>query len=282
MPSFIHAGCGRVTTLVSLLQVVRRRAVPREVGPPPGGPALVHTQIPVVFFTQSGVPGEATEVAASSQDLAAVCSQAIDHIGQCISTLPAPTSPPLMPPPLTPPHPFPPACPFPLLLSQTLRDPDPTCAAEYLHIYIPWWPCWYDSSLEITWKVLCMWCTSACLTSHVHTPVSLHTSLQYRDCKAQQVSMSLCTGDDSKLDSDEAEYAWLSLDSLKPFREGDSLTAEDETHVSDPTLTACIAAAERAVKAAADRAAAADDAEPEGEEEDGAESLSDSDGGEPS
>ena len=94
--------------------------------------------------------------------------------------------------------------------------------------------------------------------------------------------MSLCTGDDSKLDSDEAEYAWLSLDSLKPFREGDSLTAEDETHVSDPTLTACIAAAERAVKAAADRAAAADDAEPEGEEEDGAESLSDSDGGEPS
>ncbi|KAL3149213.1 hypothetical protein ABBQ32_002039 [Trebouxia sp. C0010 RCD-2024] len=147
-------------------KVVRRRAVPREVGPPPGGPALVHTQIPVVFFTQSGVPGEATEVAASSQDLAAVCSQAIDHIG-----------------------------------------------------------------------------------------------------------------DDSKLDSDEAEYAWLSLDSLKPFREGDSLTAEDETHVSDPTLTACIAAAERAVKAAADRAAAADDAEPEGEEEDGAESLSDSDGG---
>lgn len=89
------------------------------------------------------------------------------------------------------------------------------------------------------------------------------------------------TGGDSNLDSDEAEYAWLSLDSLKPFREGDSLTAEDEAHVSDPTLTACIAAAERAVKAAADRsAAAAADAEQEGEDDDGAESLSDSDGGE--
>lgn len=89
-----------------------------------------------------------------------------------------------------------------------------------------------------------------------------------------------CTGE-SRLDSDEAEYAWLSLDSLKPFREGDSLTAEDENHVSDPTLTACIAAAERAVKAAADRpAAAAADAEQEGEDDDGVESLSDSDGGE--
>ena len=87
-----------------------------------------------------------------------------------------------------------------------------------------------------------------------------------------------CAGGDSKSDSDEAEYAWLSLDSLKPFREGDSLTAEDENHVSDPTLTACIAAAERTVKAAAHRSAAAE-AEPQGEDDDGAESLSDSDGG---
>lgn len=99
----------------------------------------------------------------------------------------------------------------------------------------------------------------------------------------QHPESQFCTGGDSKLDSDEAEYAWLSLDSLKPFREGDSLTAEDESYVSDPTLTACIAAAERAVKAAADRsAAAAADGEQEGEEDDGAESMSDSDGGGPS
>ena len=39
-------------------RVVRRRAVPREVGPPPGGPARVRTQIPVVFFTAKGIPGE--------------------------------------------------------------------------------------------------------------------------------------------------------------------------------------------------------------------------------
>lgn len=39
-------------------RVVRRRAVPREVGPPPGGPLRVRTHIPVVFFTAKGIPGE--------------------------------------------------------------------------------------------------------------------------------------------------------------------------------------------------------------------------------
>jgi hypothetical protein len=39
-------------------RVVRRRAVPREVGPPPGGPARVRTHSPVVFFTARGIPGE--------------------------------------------------------------------------------------------------------------------------------------------------------------------------------------------------------------------------------
>lgn len=38
--------------------MVRRRAVPREVGPPPGGPTRVRTHIPVVFFTARGIPGE--------------------------------------------------------------------------------------------------------------------------------------------------------------------------------------------------------------------------------
>ena len=68
--------------LLFSLQVVRRRAVPREVGPPPGGPTLVHTQIPVVFFTQSGVPGEVTDEMATSQGPVAVCTQAMEHIGQ--------------------------------------------------------------------------------------------------------------------------------------------------------------------------------------------------------
>ena len=39
-------------------KVVRRRAVPREVGLPPGGPAATRYQIPVVFFTAKGIPGE--------------------------------------------------------------------------------------------------------------------------------------------------------------------------------------------------------------------------------
>ncbi len=90
---------------------------------------------------------------------------------------------------------------------------------------------------------------------------------------------ALPSGSDSRLDSEEAEYAWLSIDSLKPFREGDSLAFEEDKHISDPTLKACIEAAERAVKTAADRAAAAAaDAELEGEDVDD-DSQSDSDGG---
>lgn len=42
-------------------RVVRRRAVPREVGPPPGGPTRVRTHIPVVFFTAKGIPGEVND-----------------------------------------------------------------------------------------------------------------------------------------------------------------------------------------------------------------------------
>ena len=42
-------------------RVVRRRAVPREVGPPPGGPTEVRTHIPVVFFTARGIPGEVAQ-----------------------------------------------------------------------------------------------------------------------------------------------------------------------------------------------------------------------------
>lgn len=88
------------------------------------------------------------------------------------------------------------------------------------------------------------------------------------------------TGGDNRSDSEEAEYAWLSMDSLKPFREGDSSAFEEDKHISDPTLKACIAAAERAVKTAADRAAAAAaDAEQEGEDVN-EDSQSDSDGGE--
>jgi hypothetical protein len=36
-------------------------AVPREVGPPPGGPELVRSRVPVVFFTARGLPGESKD-----------------------------------------------------------------------------------------------------------------------------------------------------------------------------------------------------------------------------
>lgn len=143
------------------MQVVRRRAVPREVGAPPGGPALVHTQIPVVFFTQSGVPGEVTEALASPLGFVPVPMQSPAHAG-----------------------------------------------AEV------------------------------------------------------------------KKEAEEAEYAWLSLDSLKPFREGDGEAMEVESPSGDPLLKGSIAAAEQAVAAAADRANNDDGVDSE------AESASDSDGGE--
>ena len=63
------------------LQVVRRRAVPREVGAPPGGPALVHTQIPVIFFTEAGVPGEVTEALPGPQDNVTASMQAPSSAG---------------------------------------------------------------------------------------------------------------------------------------------------------------------------------------------------------
>ena len=55
--------------------------MPREVGAPPGGPALVHTQIPVVFFTQSGVPGEVTEALPSPEGTVTAAMQAPGHAG---------------------------------------------------------------------------------------------------------------------------------------------------------------------------------------------------------
>ena len=74
-----------------------------------------------------------------------------------------------------------------------------------------------------------------------------------------------------KKEAEEAEYAWLALDSLKPFREGDGETVEGE----DPLLKGSIAAAEQAVAAAAAERAQ----EEEQAADSGAESMSDSDGG---
>eukprot|EP00955_Chlamydomonas_euryale_P054391 355803-Chlamydomonas_euryale.AAC.1 len=42
-------------------KVVRRRTVPKEVEPPPGGPTAVRSFVPVVFFADSGIPDEVDE-----------------------------------------------------------------------------------------------------------------------------------------------------------------------------------------------------------------------------
>ncbi|KXZ56057.1 hypothetical protein GPECTOR_2g939 [Gonium pectorale] len=58
-------------------KVVRRRAVPREVGPPPGGHASVHLYIPVVFFTNKGIPGEVEERLDTAQGIVAASMRAL-------------------------------------------------------------------------------------------------------------------------------------------------------------------------------------------------------------
>ena len=49
-------------------------------------------------------------------------------------------------------------------------------------------------------------------------------------------------------EADEAEYAWLPLDFIKPFRSGDVSGTEGAPASEDENLRASIAAAEAAVK----------------------------------
>lgn len=58
-------------------RVVRRRAVPREVGPPPGGPVNVRVFLPVVFFTPRGIPGEVVEAMDSEDAAMLACIRAL-------------------------------------------------------------------------------------------------------------------------------------------------------------------------------------------------------------
>ena len=48
---------------------------------------------------------------------------------------------------------------------------------------------------------------------------------------------------------EEAEYAWLTQPSLKPFNQGDLFGDADAPRTGDTTLQACVAAAERAMHA---------------------------------
>ncbi|KAK9839116.1 hypothetical protein WJX74_009858 [Apatococcus lobatus] len=115
-------------------RVVRRRAVPREVGPPPGAP-LSH--IPVVFFTAKGIPGEDTAALNSMEGAMAACVRA----------------------------------------------------------------------------------------------------------------MQISAGRSGSSEAEEEEYAWLAHGCLKPFVQGDGVGSKPAGIQADPTLQACIAAAERAVSA---------------------------------
>ena len=49
-------------------------------------------------------------------------------------------------------------------------------------------------------------------------------------------------------EGEEAEYAWLQAESLKPFSAGDTSGNPDGVLSGDPTLQACVAAADRALQ----------------------------------
>ena len=92
--------------------------------------------------------------------------------------------------------------------------------------------------------------------------------------------MHVCAGPDG----DEAEYAWLSANNLKPFKQGDSQMMDPAMTGNDPSLRECILAAERNVTDLLARAAAREKARTEQQEvaQDDAdtEAATDSDGGE--
>ena len=107
-------------------------------------------------------------------------------------------------------------------------------------------------------------CTAFSFTGQLLLALHIHCQ-----CNLSNV-LNTITGNEVKKEAEEAEYAWLALDSLKPFREGDGETVEGE----DPLLKGSIAAAEQALAAAAARAQDEEQAA-----DSGAESMSDSDGG---
>ena len=59
-------------------------------------------------------------------------------------------------------------------------------------------------------------------------------------------------------DSDEAEYAWLPVDCMKPFGPGDETGNPDGSISTDVTLQECVGAADRAVAEIERRLASAD------------------------
>ena len=61
--------------------------------------------------------------------------------------------------------------------------------------------------------------------------------------------MDCCCTDEGATNNEEAEYAWLTAASLKPFNSGDLYGDAEAPRTGDTTLQACVAAAERAMHA---------------------------------
>ena len=105
--------------------------------------------------------------------------------------------------------------------------------------------------------------------------------IAYYSCQVWK-GVLVCAGPEG----DEAEYAWLSANNLKPFKQGDSQMVDPAMTGNDPSLRECILAAERNVTDFLARAAAREKARAEQQEvaqdEADTEAATDSDGGDAS
>lgn len=166
-------------------RVVRRRAVPREVGPPPGGPDNVRTHIPVVFFTARGIPGEETIGLETAEGSTAVGTHALGGSGEGLSFVD---------------------------VQHSIRE-----TAPGVHICL------------VAVRIM----GGSGLPHALHLPNAMRS---HHRCL-------LYAGDSA----DEAEYAWLPVDCMKPFRSGDETGNADGSVSGDATLQACVGAADKAL-----------------------------------
>lgn len=215
-----------------------------QVGPPPGAPAHVRSHMPVVFFTARGIPGEVGEGMDSLEGALAACMRAVSFVGAPLPHFEAVAC-----------ACHPPAPPAPRDWRARLgRAPGRAGGLRVLepgrgHGIFLHARAWRQAPCTLAG------CSSKERRRGGSTGFELSDHWRAR-------------GPAGDSESEEAEYAWLPVDCLKPFQPGDTTGNPDGTLGADGNLAACVAAADRAVvageramAAAAAAAAAEGDAE---------------------
>lgn len=208
-------------------------AVPREVGPPPGGPEMVRNQIPVVFFTPKGIPGELPQATSDGLTIKLPGGQQTGReecgAGAVVSFIAgrqAERGGELL---------------FSWVSSQGAEGELWLLgASSWLLI-----PCRARCTPPklLAWPKLFLHLLLDALESLISAPPHL--------TRVSPLTSFLASSHagEATAEDEEAEYAWLPAEALKVFHVGDGSGAGDGQTVPDPNLASCIAAAERAVVA---------------------------------